>query len=75
MRPKRRRKRGPKVLFPLYVDPGIFPRLERIAAGYRELLPGARITRHDACRAALSVGVDDIETKLGLKKEPAGEQQ
>ena len=63
---KRKRKRKRKVVFPLHVDPAILPRLDRIAETYRRLLPGARITRADACRSAINVGLDAIEGQLRL---------
>jgi hypothetical protein len=64
MRRKRKRKR--KVLFSVYVDPACLPRLDRIAEAYRARVPGARIGRAAAGRAAIYVGLDAIERELGL---------
>lgn len=72
-----RRKRRRRVLFPVYVDPAYLPRLDRIVNAYRARFPGARLTRADAGRAAIHVGLEAIERELGLgvKEEGAGEER
>jgi hypothetical protein len=61
-----RRKRRQKVLFSVYVDPACLLRFDRIAEAYARRLPGARLRRTDAGRAAIYVGLAAIERELGL---------
>jgi hypothetical protein len=72
-----RRKRRRKVLFSVYVDPACLPRLDRIAEAYARKLPGARIGRTDAGRAAIYVGLAALERELGLggANKGAGEKR
>jgi hypothetical protein len=60
------RKKGRKVLFALLVDEACLPRLDRITHAYSAKVPGSRLTRSDAGRAAIHVGLDTIERDLGL---------
>jgi hypothetical protein len=62
----KRRKRRPKKVLPLSVDADWLPRLDRIATVYGRKLPGAIIRRTHAARAALFVGMAQIEQELGI---------
>jgi hypothetical protein len=66
-RRRKRKREGARVVFEIYVDADLPDRFERIAVAFEQKLPrGARITRADAARAALNVGVEFIERDLGL---------
>ena len=48
------------------VTPATLERLDRIAAAIAEQTPGLEATRSDAARAAIEVGLEPLEKRLGL---------
>ncbi len=54
------------MIITLLVDPQLAARLDRVAQEYRKRLPGSRITRPDATRAAIRVGLDAIEHEMSI---------
>ena len=48
------------------VTPATLERLDRIAEAIAEQTPGLEATRSDAARAAIEVGLEPLEKRLGL---------
>ena len=48
------------------VTPSAIPRLDRIAAALTARVPGSKLRRSDALRAAIERGVEVLEAELGI---------
>jgi hypothetical protein len=57
------------VMLHVMVEPEWVARLDRIVEAYKRRTPGVRFTRSDAGRAALVVGLAEIERQLGVGEE------
>ena len=63
-----KRAKGPKVRTVMSVGQAQAKRLERIAKAFMASVPGLRITRAEALRAVVNVGLDAMERKLRRKR-------
>jgi hypothetical protein len=48
------------------LEPAAIARITRLASALRARQPGLRITRPDAARAAVQVGLDALEREMGI---------
>jgi hypothetical protein len=73
---RERRKQRRKKLLRIRLAPEYFDRFDRIAEAFMGRLPrGGYVTRIDAARAVINVGLDTMERELGLPAVTSAPEQ